>query len=170
MAKRGKLILLSIFSFIVYMLLNYYFVSIVADNQISILSQDVEDLKYVLDNISHENFVLIITVISTIITTFGFLIQYLIGKFLLVIFAPDVKSHLFHALIPKVFIVIINLTFIGVFQIYNNWFYLTTALIGAISILLFFQYQKQNWKGSLLFSAAFIIDPLISLGRSIFPM
>lgn len=170
MGKPAKLILLSIFLLIAYLLLNYYFVSIVADNQISILSQDIEDLKYVLNDISHENFVLIITVISTLTAIFGLLIQYLIGKFLLVIFASDVKSHLYHALIPKVLILIINLIFIEVFQIHNNGVYLSTALIGSILILLFFQYQKQNWKASLLFSSAFIIDALISLGKSVFSM
>lgn len=170
MAKLVKLNLLSLFSLIAFLLLNYYFVSMIADNQISILSRDMEDLKSVLNDISHENFVLIVTIISTITTTFGLLIQYLIGKFLLVIFASEIKSYLFHALIPKIFIVIINLFFIGVYQIHNNWLYLSTALIGSILILFFFQYQKKNWKASLLFSSAFIIDALISLGRLMFSM
>ncbi|MGX4669382.1 hypothetical protein JNUCC74_09225 [Cerasibacillus sp. JNUCC 74] len=168
MGERIKLLLLSFFLLSVYVLLNYYFIFLVADNQINLLSQDLEDLKYVLDNISHKNLVLIVTIISTFTTTLGLLVQYLIGKFLLVIFASNVQSHLFHALIPKVFIMIINLIFMGVLEIHNTWLYLLTALIGSILILFFFQYKKQNWKASLLFSSAFIIDALFSLCKTIF--
>lgn len=163
-----KLFLLSFLLLSVYVLLNYYFISLIADNQISLLSKDLEDLKYMLDNISHENLVLLVTIFSTFTTTLGLLVQFIIGKFLLVIFASNVQSHLFDALIPKVIIMVINLTFMVILDIHSTWFYLSTALIGSILILLFFQYKKQNWKASLLFSSAFIIDALFSLVKTIF--
>ncbi len=164
--KHTKLI--SFFIFIVYVLLNYYFVSFSVADQLSESTGKLNDLKYLLEDISYKNLLLIITIITTIITTFSLLIQYIIGKFLLVIFAPDVHCHLFYALIPKTIIIVINIIFVGILQIHNSWLYMFTAFIGSIAVLLFFQYKNKSWKASMLFAAAFIIDPIFSLSKEIF--
>ena len=166
MEKHPKLI--SLISFIIYVFLNYYFVSFSVANQISGFSGELIDLNKLLDDISHENLVLIIAIITTILTTISLFIQYIIGKFLLVLFTSNVHGHLFYALFPKIFITVINIICMGLWQIHNLWFYMSTALIGSVLILLFFQYKKGNWKASFLFAAPFIVDPLISLGKAIF--
>lgn len=150
------------------MLINFYFISLTIE--INGFSEQLKDLDELLDNISHEKIVLIISIVTTVITMISLLVQYIIGKFLLIIFVSNVKSHLFYALIPKILIMIINIVFIGVWQIHNSWLYMFTALMGSIVILLFFQYKKENWKASILFAAAFIIDALISLGKEIFSL
>ncbi len=116
---------------------------------------------------SYETMLNLIVVITTILTTISLLVQYLIAKFLLMIFAPEVKSHLFYALIPKIIIMFINVICMGILQIHSLWLYIFTALIGAVLILFFFQYKKANWKASILFATPFIMDALISLGKEI---
>ncbi|MBY8911989.1 hypothetical protein KY305_04345 [Bacillus sp. YC2] len=166
MEKHARLT--SFVSLIVYVFLNFYFISLVIE--MNGFSEELKDLHNLLDNFSHRKLVLIISVVTTVITMISLLVQYIIGKFLLIIFASNVKSHLFYALIPKILIMIINIIFIGIWQIHNSWFYLFTALMGSIVILLFFHYKKENWKASILFAASFIIDALFSLGKSIFSL
>lgn len=160
--------LTSFISLIVYVLLNYYFVSFAI--QINGVSEELNGLHKLLDNISHENIIMTIAIITTITTTISLLIQYIIGKFLLILFVSNIKGHLFYVLIPKIFIMIINMIFIGVGQVHDSWLYMSTALIGSIIILLFFQYKKENWKASILFALAFIMDALFSLGKEIFSL
>lgn len=168
MEKHAKLI--SFISFIGYSILNYYFVSFSVTNQIKGISGEINDLNKLLEDISHENLVLIITIITVIATTAFLLMQYIIGKFLLFLFASDVQSHLFYVLIPKIFITVINIFFMRIWQINNSWLYIFTSLLGAIAVLLFFQHIKENWKASMLFAAALIFDPLLSLGKEIFSL
>ncbi|AMM90673.1 membrane protein [Bacillus pumilus] len=156
----------SLISLIIFIFANYYFVTfaIELNGYISIL----DDLKALLEDISYETMLNLIVVITTTLTTISLLVQYLIGKFLLMIFAPEVKSKLFYALIPKILIMFINVICMGILQINNLLLYMLTALIGSVLILLFFQYKKENWKASILFATPFIIDALISLGKEIF--
>jgi hypothetical protein len=166
-SERAKLISLSILTLITYIYLNYYFAFFMIENEITKYSEELSSLRQLLEDVAQENLILILVIITIIITTISLLIQYIIGKFLLMLFTLDVNSHLFHVLIPKIFIMIINLLFIMIWEIYDSWFYLTTALIGSILIMLFFQYNKKNWKASILFSVVFILDPLFSIVKEI---
>ncbi|MED1747254.1 MULTISPECIES: hypothetical protein [Bacillus] len=155
----------SLISLVIFILANYYFVTfaIELNGYISKLG----DLRALLEDISYDTMLNLIVVITTTLTTISLLVQYLIGKFLLMIFAPEVKSHLFYALIPKILIMFVNVICMGILQVHSLWMYIFTALIGSILILIFFQYKKANWKASILFAAPFIIDALISLGKEI---
>ena len=158
MGKYPKLI--SIGSFILYIILNYFFVTFASTHQIAGLSEEFKEINEMLSNST--SLLEIITILTLITTIIAVLAQYIIGKFLLIIFKPGIKTYLYYALAPKVLI------FIGVFQIYNAWLYQITALIGAFLIILFIQYKKNNWTVALLFSAIFLIDPLYSLGKSLY--
>ncbi|MBW4854128.1 hypothetical protein MH138_01360 [Bacillus safensis] len=155
----------SLISLVIFIFANYYFVTFAIE--LNGYISKLDDLKALLEDISYETMLNLIVVITTTLTTISLLVQYLIGKFLLMIFAPEVKSKLFYALIPKILIMFINVICMGILQINNLWLYMFTALIGAVLILLFFQYKKENWKASILFAAPFIIDALISLGKEI---
>src|SRR5690606_30550316 len=138
MGKHPKLI--SLISFVLFIFLNFYFITFTIELNGYIVEMD--DLKLLLEDISYDTMLNLISVITTVLTTISFLFQYIIGKFLLIIFAPENKSRLFYALIPKVFIMILNIVFMGVLHIQNSWLYMFTALLGAVLILLFFQYQQ----------------------------
>lgn|SRR5690606_14344237 len=125
------------------------------------------DLKKTFE-VSYSKMILIVSVVTTVITTISFLVQYIIAKFLLIIFSPNIKSNMFYALIPKTLIIIINIIFMKIGDIYIYWFYLLTSVIGSIMVLLFFQYKKENWKASILFAAPFITDALFSFGKEVF--
>ncbi|MGX9290255.1 hypothetical protein ACSLGF_03335 [Bacillus sp. A015] len=155
----------SLISLVIFILANYYFVTFAIE--LNGYISKLDDLKALLEDISYETMLNLIVVITTTLTTISLLVQYLIGKFLLMIFAPEVKSHLFYALIPKILIMFINVICMGILQVHSLWLYIFTALIGSILILIFFQYKKANWKASILFAAPFIIDALISLGKEI---
>ncbi|MDF2004119.1 hypothetical protein P2Q02_15855 [Bacillus pumilus] len=155
----------SLISLVIFIMANYYFVTFAIELN-GYISQ-LDDLRAMLEDMSYETMLNLIVVITTILTTISLLVQYLIAKFLLIIFAPEVKGHLFYALIPKIIIMFINVICMGILQIQSLWLYLFTALIGAALILFFFQYKKANWKASILFAAPFIIDAFISLGKEI---
>lgn len=156
----------SLISLVIFIFANYYFVTFAIE--LNGYISKLDDLKALLEDISYETMMNLIAVITTTLTTISLLVQYLIGKFLLMIFAPEVKSKLFYALIPKILIMFINVICMGILQINNLLLYMLTALIGSVLILLFFQYKKENWKASILFAALFIIDALTSLGKEIF--
>nr|WP_277717624.1 hypothetical protein [Priestia flexa]WEZ10400.1 hypothetical protein P5663_21060 [Priestia flexa]WEZ10410.1 hypothetical protein P5663_21005 [Priestia flexa] len=167
MSKRTKLISLSILSLIAYIYLNYYFTFFTIENRITKYSEEMSALNQLLKDMTQENLISILVIITIIVTTLSLLVQYLVGIFLLMLFTDKVKSQLFYALIPKIIIMSINVIFIVTWQIYDSWLYLTTALVGSILIMFLFQYKKQNWKASILFSIAFILDPVISIVKEI---
>jgi hypothetical protein len=164
--KRPRLT--SLISLILFVFVNYYFVTFAIDINGYII--ELEELEALLEDISYENMILTIAIITTVITTISLLVQYIIGKFLLIIFIPEVKSKLFYALIPKILIMIINIIFMGILHIHSSWLYMFTALLGAVLIMFFFQYKKENWKASILFAAPFTIDALFSLGKELFTL
>ncbi|MER3124075.1 hypothetical protein ABQG68_01570 [Bacillus pumilus] len=155
----------SLISLVIFILANYYFVTFAIE--LNGYISKLDDLRALLEDMSYETMLNLIVVITTILTTISLLVQYLIAKFLLMLFAPEVKSHLFYALIPKIIIMFINVICMGILQIHSLWLYIFTALIGAVLILFFFQYKKANWKAAILFAAPFMIDALISLGKEI---
>lgn len=166
MEKHPKLI--SFFSFILYVVLNYFFVSFATEHQIAGFSDEFAEVKKLLAD--GDSLRQIITTIAAIVTTVSVLVQYIIGKFLLVVFVPGTKTHLYYALMPKLLVLMVNIIFIGVFNIQNTWLYLSTALIGALLIMFFIQYKRNNWKATILFSLVFLLDSVFSLGKSIYSL
>lgn len=169
MGKYPKLI--SFVSFILYVLLNYYFLSFAVSYKIVGYLEEFEEIrelrKILSDNINFEE---IVTNFSLFLTLISFLVQYIIAKFLLTIFSPDIKVYLYYALVPKLFITMVNIIFIGLFQIYNLLLYQFTALLGAFLIMFFLKCKKANWTASILFSSIFLLDSLYTFGKSLYSL
>lgn len=163
MEKRPRLV--SLISLIFFVFANYYFVTFAIELNGYIV--ELDDLRAMLEDISYETMFNLIAVITTVLTTISLLVQYIIGKFLLIIFVPEIKSRLFYALIPKILITFVNIIFMGFLHIHSLWLYMVTALLGTILILIFFQYKNKSWKASILFASPFILDAVFSLVKEI---
>ncbi|GAA0308565.1 hypothetical protein GGQ92_001151 [Gracilibacillus halotolerans] len=162
MGKYAKLT--SAVLFIVYILITFYFTNISIEVfEISGLNEFLKELHAIFDDISNKMLIAILSAIATFIIIISFLVQFIIAKFLLMIFFPNIKSDLSLILAPKIFIAINNILFIQIGEIYNSSFYTFTAFIGSFLILFLFQYNVRNWKASILFATPFIADPLFSL-------
>lgn len=161
-----KPIVISLFSLLLFIALTYYFISFTVELNTQTLKLD--DLLDLLEEVSHDKVLLLITSLITLLTIFSTLIQYLISKFLLIIFSNKVKVRIYYALLPKSLILVLNILFMGLFGITNSWLYVFTAFVGSIFIYLFFQYKKENWKAALIFSSVFLLDSIVSIGKEIF--
>ena len=122
---------------------------------------------YELFELSQKELNLIISIGLVIFTLTYLLIQYLIAKFLVLIFVEKLKPKIEYVFIPKVFITILNIIFISIFSIQTSWFYAFTAFFGAIFILMFTQFKSNTWKFSIIFSIPFLFDAITQLIREI---
>lgn len=161
MEKKPKLTALILI--IIYIILMFFF--IYSYVPIGNLNKAVISLNKILVNLSELQVTILVAVIASLGSLISFLIQYVIAKFLFIIFSFKSKIYIYYALIPKSILMLLNIIFVKFFLINNEWFYTLSAFIASVFILLYFQYKNINWKHSFVFAAPFLIDSIISLSK-----
>jgi hypothetical protein len=160
MGKHPKLI--SFFWLIIYTILTFFFLSLLIKTGGG-FDKEIKDLAKLIDRGSPQKILLVISVLTTLLST---VVAYFIARFLLFFFTTDIKCNMSDILIPKSLVIIVNILFITLLNLYDPRIFMLTAFIGAIGILLLFQLKKKNWLGSIIFSIPFIADALLSLAKT----
>lgn len=128
------------------------------------MQAEMKDISKLITNISPE---ILLTIISLIITVIGLLVEYVIAKFLLLIFVPSIKPNFIYVISPKLIAILLNTILITLFNVDTKVIFLTITLLGSLGIFFIFFSKKKSLMATILFSAPFILDAAIALIKEI---
>lgn len=106
----------------------------------------------------------IVTIVSTALTIISVLVEYIIAKFLLLIFYKK-RAHtteLSDVLIPKTIVYILNIVILLLLSLNYEKVFSITSIGGAVLTFFLIEHKNKNIPSSLVFSAPFLIDTLYS--------
>lgn len=121
--------------------------------------QQLHDLQRLLPGSNVSNLVI---GFSFIFTFLGVLLQYVIGKFLLIIFNYRFKVPLFTVMLPKALVLLISVVLFSLFH--NSWTIVSILISfgGSLLILAILQAITKNIVASFIFTLPFFTDILLS--------
>lgn len=154
---------LSIISILIYAILVYIYIYLMLPIILNSIANNSLDLKNFFEN--EYSLYKTLAILSTIFIIAMTIIQYLISRFLILMFFDDEFKNVIYmylVFLPKSLTVILSIIFFFVFGKYNYNLYIIPQIIGITVMMLFVNHKIKNWKAVIVFSVIYILDIIYS--------
>lgn len=158
---RNKLAI-NLMSFLVYSILTFLFAYAILNA--GFLEEQLNELKKVFEGETGFNIILFII---TILSLLAIIVEYMISKFLVFMFFPNIKNIFYLVTIPKIIISILNISIINFFVIDSLVVFHITAFLGSIIIMGFHYHVNKSKSAAIIFSIPFLLDSMLTLLNTI---